>query len=102
MSAHFEDLWEKCEQLQNESAKGDETSLIVDELIMKLNMYGLVDVQKDNIPKEECDQMKSQIFGELLLTLTRLSLKDNIDVYKALHKTYEMLSIEHYGNKHRT
>jgi IS1 family transposase len=102
MSTHFEELWEKCEQLHSETIQGDDASTIVDEAIIKLNLYKVIDNQKGGHLKEEVDQAKLRIFGELLSSLTKLSIKDNMDVYKALHSIYEMLSIEHYGNMYKT
>jgi hypothetical protein len=78
---HFEELWEKCEKLHvgNEEA----ASSIIEELTMKMGIYRAVDL-KTEIPDVERVKIKSRIMGEILLTLTHLSLKDNINVFESL------------------
>lgn len=80
MAIHFEELWEKCEQLHH----NDGNSMpAIDELIMKLNLYKAI-VMQTEIPKEEFEQMKSRTMGEILLVITKISLVDNINVFEAL------------------
>src|SRR5579871_3021150 len=81
MPIHFEELWEKCENVHKDSP--DAVPAIVDELSMKINLYKLLDGRID-IPEEERQKLKSRTMGEILLTLTHLSLKDNINVFEAL------------------
>ena len=83
MIQHFEELWEKCEQFYKDSAKEDTNTSIIDELIMKLNLYKAID-SKTEIPEEEKSKIKSLAMGEILLSLTHLSLRDNINVFKSL------------------
>lgn len=85
---HFEELWEKCEQIHKETTKEDSISILVDELIMKLNLYRLLDEKKE-ISESEQQKIKSRTMGEILLTLTNLSLKDNINVFDALNTAYK-------------
>lgn len=84
MTLHFEELWESCEKSHQETSKNDNISSIVDELMMKLNLYKLID-KKTEISKEDQQKIKSRTVGEILLTLTNLSLKDNINVFEALN-----------------
>lgn len=99
MTAHFEDLWEKCEQLHQNSVEQDEVQAIVNELIMKLTLYQALD-QKKEIPQEEIEKVKSRTYGEILLTLTNLSLKDGINVFDALATAYKYRAIQHYSEKY--
>lgn len=81
MTIHFEELWEKCEKLHTGK---DEVSLsIIEELTMKIGLYRAVELKKE-IPEIERVKVKSRIMGEILLTLTHLSLKDNINVFESL------------------
>lgn len=98
---HFEDLWEKCEQLHKDSVDEGTASNLVDELMMKLNVYKVID-SKIEIPEEDRQKIKSRTLGEILLTLTHLSLKDNINVYESLNTAYKYRSIEHYATKYPT
>lgn len=101
MTAHFENLWEKCEQLHQDFVAQDEVQAIVNELQMKLNLYQTID-QKKEIPPEEIEKVKSRTFGEILLTLTNLSLKDGINVFDALATAYKYRAIQHYSEKYET
>jgi hypothetical protein len=80
MAIHFEELWEQCEQLHQ---NGGSSSDLIDELMMKLNLYKAID-QKSEIPKDELQKIKARTMGEILLTITNLSLVDNINVFEAL------------------
>jgi divalent metal cation (Fe/Co/Zn/Cd) transporter len=83
MSIHFEELWEQCEQLHLKSGGNESISTIMDELSMKINLYKMID-SKTEVPKEDRQNIKSRTLGEILLTLTHLSLKENINVFEAL------------------
>ncbi len=79
---HFEDLWNACE-FSFQNINDDTVSQIIDELMIKLNLYKTIDL-KTEIPNEERQKIKSRTFGEILYTLTNLSLKDNINVFETL------------------
>lgn len=80
---HFEDLWEKCEQLHKQMDADVPVSSIMDELAMKINLYKVID-SKGEVSTDEMKKAKSRTLGEILLTLTHLSLKDDINVFEAL------------------
>ncbi len=83
MSAkHFEELWEECETMHSQFNGNDPLSSIMDELSMKINLYKALDYK--TLPKEELQKIKSRTLGEILLTLTHLSLKENINVFESL------------------
>lgn len=100
MTIHFEELWEKCEQLHQDAAKDDSASLIIDELMMKLNLYKVIDT-KTEIPEEERAKIKSRTIGEILLSLTNISFKDNINVFESLNLALQYRSVEHYSQKYK-
>jgi len=79
----FEELWNKSEEFQKNASKETTTQNIIEELLLKLNLYKAIDL-KTEIPEEERQKIKSRTLGEILLTFTCLSLKDNINVYEAL------------------
>lgn len=98
---HFEDIWLLGEKLFQDTVAQEQVSSILEELLLKINLYKALDEQKQ-IPLEEMQKVKARTFGELLLTLTNLSLKDNIDVFNALSTALNYKSIEVYLNKHST
>lgn len=97
MKMHFEDLWEKCEYFHKEFSSQDQTASILQELDLKINLYNLLDNKQ--IPEEEKNKIKNRTFGEILLTLTNLSLKDNINVYSALYTALQYREIDTYSKK---
>lgn len=100
MTVHFEDLWEKCELLHQDFVEQEETQSIINELLIKLNLYKALN-EKTEIPKEDLEKAKSRTFGEILLTLTNLSLKEKINVFDALATAYKYRAVEHYTEKHK-
>lgn len=97
---HFEDLWEKCEAFHKAESSQDVSSSLIDELMMKMNLYKVIDL-KSEIPEEDRQKIKSRTMGEILLTVTQISLKDNINVYEALKVALEYKSIENYSIKYK-
>jgi hypothetical protein len=98
MAMHFEELWTKCEELHPED---EAVASILDELAMKVNLYKALDAKKE-IGEQERETIKSRTMGEILLTLTKLSKKDNINVYEALSIAMQYRSIESYSKKYET
>lgn len=90
---HFEELWEKCEKTHQED---NPVSSILDELAMKINLYRAIS-EKTDAPKEELEKVKSRTMGEILLTLTNLSLVENINVFDALNTAQKYRAEENVG-----
>lgn len=99
MAVHFEELWEKCEKFHADASLGNSVQNVIEELMMKINLYKAIDARTE-IPEDERQKLKSRTLGEILLTLTNLSLKDNVDVYEALSIALQYRSIDHYNRKH--
>jgi hypothetical protein len=95
---HFEDLWEKCENLFSDTISADSTSDIIKELLVKINIYKTI--HESDYKSEDLHNIKLRTFGEILLTLTNLSLKEQINVFKALASSYTYKAIEYYSKKH--
>ena len=98
MPLHFEELWEKCEQFQQETAASRDVQSVLEELILKINLYKAIDA-KEEIPETDRQKIKSRTLGEILLTLTTLSMKDNVNVYEALNIALQYRSLEHFNVK---
>jgi hypothetical protein len=81
---HFEDLWQKCEDFHSKDLIGSDIESLINELTIKLNFYKGIDL-KPEISKEDKETSKSLLLGEILLTITNISLKDNINVFAALN-----------------
>jgi hypothetical protein len=78
----FSELWEKCEQYQKDKGNLDN---LLQELVMKVNLYkAFTNERASEIPPDELYKVKVRTLGEILFTLTGLSLQDNINVFDAL------------------
>lgn len=99
MPIHFEELWEKCEKFHQENSKDTTVQAIMEELMLKVNLYKAID-QKTEVPPEEREKIKARTLGEILLTLTNLSLKDNVNVFEVLSIALQYRSIEYYSKKY--
>jgi hypothetical protein len=80
---HFEDLWSNAESYHTDTINVDSVQLIIDEIMMKLNIYKAIDSRLE-ISQQEKNNIKSKTIGEILFSLTNLSLKDNINVFESL------------------
>lgn len=97
---HFETLWEKAEKY-HQNSEGTSQSMILDELMLKLNLYKAVS-SKTELPAEELEKAKFHTMGEILLTLTHLSLYDKINVFDALYRILRNRSVDFLDKKHST
>lgn len=95
---HFELLWEQCEKFQQEATANVSVQQLIEELTMKIGLYKAID-SKTEIPEEDRQKVKSRTLGEILLTLTALSLKDNVNVYDVLNIALQYRSVDHYVRK---
>jgi hypothetical protein len=82
MIVHFEHLWDKCEK-NHDNISSDEINSIISELELKINLYKSLN-NNENFSEEDLKKIKSRMFGEILFTLTKISLKENINVYVSL------------------
>lgn len=98
MPAHFEKLWEQAEEFQKEGSANSNVQQIIEELMMKISLYKAID-SKTELPEEDRQKVKSRTLGEILLTLTSLSLKDNINVYESLNMALQYRSVDFYVRK---
>jgi hypothetical protein len=79
----FEKLWMQCEYLHATTLDKEASDQILDELTLKVKLYQTLG-QKFEIPAVELQTIKIRTMGEILLTITKLSSKDDINVYEAL------------------
>lgn len=98
---HFEELWEKCEQLHQAADQNNQanTATLLDELMLKVSLYKALDA-KTEMPEEDRQKIKSRTLGEILLTLTHVSLLDNVNVFEALSMALQYRSVGFYQQKY--
>lgn len=95
---HFEELWTKCEEFFQDSSSDADTKSILDELELKFKLYQAVSTKE--LPETETQQIKTRVLGEIIMTLTHLSLKDNVDVFAALGQALQARSVQYYQQKY--
>lgn len=95
---HFEDLWCEAEKLSKELNPLASTASILDEIMLKINLYKSLD-DNSNISAEEKQKTKEFILGEILLSFTNLSYTDDINVFKSLQMAIKYKSIDLFKNK---
>ena len=89
---HFETIWNKSEELIASEVSKQPTAPIIEELIAKLALYKALDLN-DKIPEEEKQKLKTHLFGKLLIALSKLSFKENVNVYTAMKQAMEELRL---------
>ena len=95
---HFEELWEKCENFHKEANLGSTAQSVIDEIMMKINLYKAILDQKE-MPSAEYQTIKSRTLGEILLTITKLSLQENINVFEALGIALQYRGVDQSNRK---
>jgi hypothetical protein len=83
---HFEELWQKCEDHHIKNNDDENLPIIIDELIIILNLLKVINL-KSEISKQDKEASKQQLLGTVLFLLTKISVKENINVFKALMQT---------------
>ena len=78
---HFEDLWQKAESFHKNS--DDSAKDILEELTLKVCLYKAIE-QRSEISEKDKKEARSHLLGEILFTLTKLSLKEDINVFESL------------------
>lgn len=76
----FAELW--CDGEAKTS--GAKVSQLLEELVIKANLYKALDARKSAIPQDEYEKLRLRTMGELLLTMTSISAQEDINVYEAL------------------
>ena len=99
MSSHFEDLWEQCENFHKDNSGEAGVQNAIESLSLKINLYKALDSQKE-ISGDEMQKMKSRVLGEIILAITCLSYKDNINVFEALGLALQYRNIELMDKKY--
>jgi hypothetical protein len=96
----FDQVWEEGEALFKDQVAEDDLDSTLKELELKIGLYRLL-AEKKEFPVEEMKAAKMKTMGEILLSMTHLSLLENINVYAALKETVLYRGIDHFAEKHK-
>lgn len=83
---HFEQLWEEAEKVVTTK------SSLTRELIIG-SLKSLIEKYEQEPVTPEVNHSQVQIFGEILLMLSYLSMSDNINVFKSLQGAIDFTKI---------
>jgi hypothetical protein len=97
---HFEDLWNEAESLLKDETSKKSVLSIVQELTAKISLYSALD-NNNQIGTEEKKKLKFHLFGKIMMVLTSLSLKDDVNTFSALQNEIENAKIEWLAEKYR-
>lgn len=100
MTKHFEDLWEEAENVMKDEISISSSEELVKEAEAKFGIYNLIN-RNSILPEEDQKRLKSHTFGKILLVLTQLSAKDNINVYAALKTALDETKITQLEEKYK-
>jgi hypothetical protein len=76
---HFEEIWVEAENKLKSETELSTVEQICKEISAKIALYSSFTNYTEDI-----SFAKNQIFGEIMLLMTQITFKDNIDVYAAL------------------
>lgn len=82
---HFEDVWEDAEKLFDANKLNVDS--ILNELQAKISLYRLLGA--GSFDPAELASAQASMIGKMLMTLTSLSLKENVNAYTALQQAIE-------------
>lgn len=94
MTKTFEKLWTNCEDFHKNSS-GTKSQEPIDEMLMKIKVYQ--NVCNKDIPEEEKLKLKKRLMGEILFSLSQLSLIDNINIFTSLEEVFQYKTVEFYS-----
>jgi len=94
---HFEQLWEQSENnFKNNTSSAEE---VLNSLLLKVNLYQTLSEKIKAASPEEAAKIKSHLMGEILITLTHLSYRENINVFHSLKTSLDFFDIESFKEK---
>lgn len=97
----FDNIWEDAEKLLEQETSHSSTSQLIKECIAKLSMLDSLSSLENTMPTEDLLRLKSHAMGKVLLVLTQISMKDNINVYTALRDVIENRKISLLEEKYK-
>lgn len=100
MIMSFSELWENAEKTLGEEIAISSPEELIKEASAKFNLYSLLS-NNNNLSEEDKLRFKTHTFGKILLALTKLSAKDNVNVFIALKNALDDAKIEMFEEKYK-
>jgi hypothetical protein len=99
MSDQFADLWNTAESLLQTETNSLSVQNLTEQLITQMSAYRAID--ESTAPVEAKNKLKENWMGSILLTMTQLSYKDNINTFTALQLAVEKIKILELSTKYQ-
>lgn len=96
---HFENLWEDAEKTLSDETNISSQEELIKEIEAKLTVYNLL--CKASMPEQDLFRLKTHTLGKIILAITQLSAKDNINVFAALKVSLDEAKISVLENKYK-
>ena len=96
---HFEGLWEQAEQQLQRETNSLSVKDLTEQIITQMSAYRAID--ESAVPIEAKNKLKENWMGDILLTMTQLSYKDNINTFTALQMAVEKIKILELSTKYQ-
>lgn len=100
MLNHFEELWEESEKTLHDEISVSSSEELIAEIIGKLSVYSALDTNS-LFAEDDKSRLKTHTLGKILLSLTKLSAKDNVNVFAALKTALDEAKINLFESKYK-
>lgn len=88
---HFEDLWNKSEEIAIHIHKDISSTDVLDHVKVLIENYQDL-LTNEAIPNEVVASLKNRYLGEIVFLLTTISARDNVNVYASLMEELRLIS----------
>ena len=99
MAETFNELWENAEKALKEETNSSSSENIVKEIIAKFKLYSMLN--SSAFTEEDQIRLRAHAFGKILLCITQLSLKDNVNVHTALKTALDEANLNSFEAKYK-
>ena len=95
---HFEDLWNKSEEISQKDISRSTSSQILDELIMKLSLYKSLENRSESFDNENLSKIREVCYGEVLFLLTNLgrAIEAKLQTACSVGELYSIISVHKF------
>lgn len=99
----FNELWEEAEKLLEAETQISSVDDLLKEAVGKFSALDMLNTlsSKESMPIEDVLRLKTNAMGKLLLVLTQISAKDNLNVYAALRGAIDDKKISLFEEKYK-
>lgn len=87
---HFEELWVEAENIKDTNSSEE----VLKQLELKFALFRAILMKKDSLSINDYNESVERLFGEVLFSLSQLSMIENVNVFSALDKSMKLKLID--------